>query len=66
MNKICGKILAVNISQKKGEKKNNIACGLFWENIGLENDAHAEANIIRPPGHLLSIGMYFMTCFLLT
>jgi hypothetical protein len=50
------KILAVNISQKKGEKNNNIACGLFLENLGLENDAHAEANIIRPPGHLLSVG----------
>jgi MOSC domain-containing protein YiiM len=39
--------LAVNISQKKGEKKNNINCGLFLENLGLENDAHAEAGIIR-------------------
>jgi MOSC domain-containing protein YiiM len=47
MEKICGKVLAVNISQKKGEKKNNINCGLFLENLGLENDAHAEAGIIR-------------------
>jgi MOSC domain-containing protein YiiM len=47
MEKICGKVLAVNISQKKGEKKNNISCGLFLENLGLENDAHAEAGIIR-------------------
>jgi MOSC domain-containing protein YiiM len=47
MEKICGKILAVNISQKKGEKKNNIDCGLFLENLGLENDAHAQADIIR-------------------
>jgi MOSC domain-containing protein YiiM len=47
MKKICGKILAVNISQKKGEKKNNIDCGLFLENLGLENDAHAQADIIR-------------------
>ena len=47
MKKICGKILAVNISKKKGEKKNNIDCGLFLENLGLENDAHAEADIIR-------------------
>lgn len=39
--------MAVNISQKKGEKKNNIDCGLFLENLGLENDAHAEADIIR-------------------
>lgn len=42
-----GRILAVNISQKKGEKKNNIDCGLFLENLGLENDAHAQAGIIR-------------------
>ena len=47
MKKICGKILAVNISQAKGEKKNNIGCGLFIENLGLENDAHAEAGIGR-------------------
>lgn len=40
-----GKILAVNISQKKGEKKSNIDCGLFLENMGLENDAHAEPGI---------------------
>lgn len=45
MKKICGKILAVNISQKKGEKKNNIDCGLFLENLGLKNDAHAEPGI---------------------
>ena len=45
MEKICGKVLAVNISQAKGEKKNNIGCGLFIENLGLENDAHAEAGI---------------------
>ena len=47
MKKICGKILAVSISEKKGEKKNNIDCGLFLENLGLKNDAHAEANILR-------------------
>jgi MOSC domain-containing protein YiiM len=45
MKKIQGNILAVNISQKKGEKKNNIGCGLFLENLGLENDAHAETGI---------------------
>lgn len=45
MKKISGKILAVNISQKKGEKKSNIDCGLFLENLGLENDAHAEPGI---------------------
>jgi MOSC domain-containing protein YiiM len=47
MQKICGKVLAVSISHKKGEKKNNIDCGLFLENLGLENDAHAEAGINR-------------------
>ena len=47
MKKLCGKVLAVNISRKKGEKKSNIDCGLFLENLGLENDAHAEADIIR-------------------
>ena len=47
MQKIFGKVLAVNISEKKGEKKNTIGCGLFLENLGLENDAHAQADIIR-------------------
>jgi MOSC domain-containing protein YiiM len=42
---VCGKVLAVNISCKKGERKNNIGCGLFLENFGLKNDAHAEAGI---------------------
>jgi len=45
MEKTCGKILAVNISQKKGEKKQNIPCGLFMENVGLDGDAHAESGI---------------------
>ena len=45
MTTIKGKILAVNISEKKGEKKSNIDCGLFLENLGLENDAHAEPGI---------------------
>jgi MOSC domain-containing protein YiiM len=45
MEKIFGKILAVNISQKKGEKKENIICGLFIENLGLKDDAHAEIGI---------------------
>jgi MOSC domain-containing protein YiiM len=45
MKKKCGKILSVNMSQKKGEKKTNIDCGLFLENLGLENDAHAEPGI---------------------
>jgi MOSC domain-containing protein YiiM len=47
MKKTQGKVLAVNISQNKGEKKSNIGCGLFVENFGLENDAHATADIIR-------------------
>lgn len=42
-----GKVLAVNISGKKGEKKSSIGCGIFLENLGLENDAHAQAGIIR-------------------
>lgn len=45
MKKENGKVLAVNISQKKGVKKYNIGCGLFLENLGLENDAHAEPGI---------------------
>lgn len=45
MNVKCGKVLAVNISGKKGEKKSNIDCGIFLENLGLENDAHAEPGI---------------------
>jgi MOSC domain-containing protein YiiM len=45
MRAACGKVLAVNISQNKGEKKSNIGCGLFLENLGLENDAHAETGI---------------------
>jgi MOSC domain-containing protein YiiM len=45
MEKIYGKVLAVNISQKKGEKKENIICGLFIENLGLKDDAHAEIGI---------------------
>lgn len=47
MKKVCGKVMAVNISRKKGEKKSNIGCGIFLENLGLENDAHAETGIIR-------------------
>lgn len=47
MMKVRGKVLAVNISQKKGEKKSNIHCGLFVENLGLENDAHAQADVVR-------------------
>ena len=45
MAKIKGKILSVNISPKKGEKKQNINCGLFIENHGLKDDGHAEPGI---------------------
>ena len=45
MEKIYGKVLAVNISQKKGEKKENVVCGLFIKNLGLKDDAHAEIGI---------------------
>jgi MOSC domain-containing protein YiiM len=45
MKTIKGIILAVNSSHKKGEKKSNIDCGRFLENLGLENDAHAEHGI---------------------
>jgi MOSC domain-containing protein YiiM len=40
VKKAYGKVLAVNISQRKGEKKQNIGCGLFIENSGLKDDAH--------------------------
>jgi len=36
-----GKVIAVNISDKKGVTKNPIDEGKFIENFGLENDAHA-------------------------
>jgi MOSC domain-containing protein YiiM len=45
MKKAQGKILAVNISEKKGEKKQNLPRGLFLEDIGLDGDAHAESGI---------------------
>jgi MOSC domain-containing protein YiiM len=45
MVKIKGKILPVNISPKKGGRKQNINCGLFIENHGLKDDGHAEPGI---------------------
>ena len=39
MNK--AKVVAINISQKKGVKKNQIEEGIFIENFGLKGDAHA-------------------------
>ncbi|MRR15102.1 MAG: MOSC domain-containing protein [Deltaproteobacteria bacterium] len=35
-----GKILSVNISDKKGEKKHNVTAARALVNRGLENDAH--------------------------
>lgn len=45
INKTQGKILSVNICEKKGEKKGNIGCALLIKNLGLANDAHAEVGI---------------------
>lgn len=39
--KAIGKVLSVNISEKKGVVKEPIKEGLFIENYGLENDAHS-------------------------
>lgn len=36
-----GKVLAVNISEKKGEKKHNIGEAYLKENWGIEGDAHS-------------------------
>lgn len=36
-----GRILAVCISERKGEKKKDIGSGLLIENFGLQGDAHA-------------------------
>jgi len=40
-DRIVGKVLSVNISDKKGIVKEPIKEGLFIENYGLENDAHS-------------------------
>ena len=40
MREMQGKVLSVNISQAKGEKKHNIGCGLLLVNHGLKDDAH--------------------------
>ncbi|HUN54358.1 MAG TPA: MOSC domain-containing protein [Smithella sp.] len=45
MVNIKGKILSVNISPNKGEKKQNINRGLFIKNHGLKDDGHAEPGI---------------------
>ncbi len=36
-----GKILSVNISKEKGEKKHNVSKCVLLKGLGLENDAHA-------------------------
>ncbi len=36
-----GRVLAVCISERKGERKKNIGSGLLIENFGLQGDAHA-------------------------
>ncbi|MDQ5987642.1 MAG: hypothetical protein CSYNP_03387 [Syntrophus sp. SKADARSKE-3] len=40
-----GKILAVNIADRKGRKKTNIGTGRLIEDFGLENDAHGGTDI---------------------
>jgi cyclic pyranopterin phosphate synthase len=39
-NELKGKVLSINISDKKGVVKTPVKEGLFVENFGLENDAH--------------------------
>ena len=36
-----GKVMAVNISEKRGTQKHNVHTVKLIENYGLENDAHA-------------------------
>jgi len=45
MTAIKGKVLSVNIADKKGQKKANIGCGLLIEGVGLQADAHAGSEI---------------------
>lgn len=40
-----GKIISINISQRKGEKKTSVERGLLLENLGLQGDAHGEPNL---------------------
>lgn len=40
-----GKIISVNISSEKGEKKHNIGKARLIKDFGLENDAHAGTEI---------------------
>jgi len=41
MKNIKNQIIAVNISEKKGLKKNNVGKAYVKENYGIENDAHS-------------------------
>lgn len=41
------KVVAVCTSEKKGEKKTDIVCGLLKEDFGLEGDAHSSAGSHR-------------------
>lgn len=45
MAAMMGKVLSVNIADRKGQKKTNIDCGLFIEDFGLQADAHAGTEI---------------------
>jgi MOSC domain-containing protein YiiM len=45
MAAINGKVLSVNIADKKGQKKANIGSGLLIEGVGLQADAHAGSEI---------------------
>jgi hypothetical protein len=50
MTKISGIILAVNISQKKGERKTIWIADCFWKNMGLETTrsgaGHPEVSLL--------------------
>jgi len=40
-----GKVVAISISEEKGQKKHNIPEGELIENLGLKGDAHAEPGL---------------------
>ena len=41
MTELKGKILSVNIADRKGQKKTNVGCGRLIEKEGMETDAHS-------------------------
>ncbi len=45
MSNTKGKILAVNIADRKGRKKTNVGCGQLVTDFGIANDAHAGTDI---------------------